>query len=135
MNKGLVAVATLLALTTACAANNTSTGAIHTSASTSQPIAKPEVSPTPPPSPRVGVRYAVGLYTHCGIEFARFGDRLWQTSRLDDGNGNPPAGWRNPSDLGTMELINTDSAVFQDDDGHVLQFNLAPPGTTVPICS
>lgn len=33
-----------------------------------------------PAEPQVGVAHPFDLYTHCGIEFARFGGRLWQAA-------------------------------------------------------
>jgi hypothetical protein len=102
---------------------------------TYSPIATPEAYPTAPPSPEVGARYYFTLNTHCGIEFAYFGNRYWRTGPLNDGNGNPPMGWRNPVDPGTILLQDADHAVFQDPDGHVLAFRPAPRDTKVPMCA
>ena len=41
---------------------------------------------------------------------------------LDDGNGNPPAGWDNPYQQGTMS-IEGNKAVFRDDRGHTVTFH------------
>ena len=108
---------------------------IRFSEPTNSPIANPEAFPTAPSSPVVGTRYYFILYTHCGIKFAYFGNRYWQTTPLNDGNGNPPPGWKNPSDPGTIQLLDRDHAVFEDADGHVLNFSPAPQDTKVPICS
>jgi hypothetical protein len=70
------------------------------------------------------------LYTHCGIGeikaigkyFARVG------GTLGDGFGNPPKGWDNPYDKGTLSVVGT-SAVFRDTHGHEVNFTLLPKAT------
>ena len=38
------------------------------------------------------------LFHHCGIDEARVQDTFFAAEQpLDDGNGNPPAGWGNPT--------------------------------------
>src|ERR1039457_770589 len=45
------------------------------------------------------------LSTHCGIDEARIGNRYYEAVHpLSDGQGNPPAGWGNPYQQGTMTL-------------------------------
>jgi hypothetical protein len=77
------------------------------------------------------------LYTHCGIRELTFGGRWYERvgGALDDGHGNPPQGWDNPSQAGT--LTNSGSTVlFRDHAGHREVFQLRP-GATSPkvICS
>ena len=70
------------------------------------------------------------LYTHCGIDEARIGNRYFEAADpLTDGAGNPPAGWGNPYQQGTMTLLSPTTAVFRDDSGHHIVFRLRP-GTT-----
>ena len=65
------------------------------------------------------------LYTHCGIDEARIGNRYYQAVHpLSDGHGDPPAGWGNPYQRGTMTLLSPDEAVFRDDAGHQVLFRL-----------
>ena len=65
------------------------------------------------------------LYTHCGIDEARIGNRYYQAVHpLSDGHDDPPAGWGNPYQRGTMTLLSPDEAVFRDDAGHQVLFRL-----------
>jgi hypothetical protein len=58
------------------------------------------------------------LYTHCGIVGTRFAGSDWVAEpALTDGNGNPPPGWRNPGQAGTMTLVSRDEARFESRDG------------------
>lgn len=77
------------------------------------------------------------LYTHCGIDDARIGSTYFEAETpLSDGSGNPPEGWDNPSQHGTMTLKTETEAVFTDDAGHEVKFR-ARPGAKGPkrICS
>jgi hypothetical protein len=71
------------------------------------------------------------LYTHCGIDEARIGSRYFEAVHpLSDGAGNPPAGWGNPFQQGTMTLLSPTTAVFRDDAGHKVVFRLRPDATS-----
>jgi hypothetical protein len=73
----------------------------------------------------VGSARPYRLYTHCGIDEARIGNRYFEAVHpLSDGQGNPPAGWGNPYQQGTMTLLSPSKAVFRDDAGHHVQFRL-----------
>ena len=89
---------------------------------------------TTPPKP---IPY--NLYTHCGIDYAQVGNRYYEaTPPLSDGSGNPPPGWGNPYQPGTLTVISATQAVFTDKAGHRVVFTLVPPGsgrTTAPVCS
>jgi hypothetical protein len=66
----------------------------------------------------IGETYWHVLFTHCGIEQTDFGGRDWVAEPiLADGNRNPPAGWGNPTEPGTMTLVSTDRAEFRSRDG------------------
>ena len=55
------------------------------------------------------------LYTHCGIDYARVGNRYYEaTPPLSDGSGNPPPGWGNPYQPGILTVISPTQAVFTD---------------------
>jgi hypothetical protein len=70
------------------------------------------------------------LYTHCGIDEARIGNRYFEAVHpLSDGQGSPPPGWGNPSQQGTMTLLSPAEAVFRDSVGHQVQFRLRPGAT------
>ena len=67
------------------------------------------------------------LYTHCGIDEARIGNRYFEAVRpLNDGQGNPPAGWGNPYQRGSMTLVSASEALFRDSAGHRVLFRLRP---------
>lgn len=68
----------------------------------------------------------IQLYTHCGIYEARMAGAFFVADKvLDDGHGNPPAGWGNPYQEGTMTVAGGE-AVFRDDDGHTVIFHERP---------
>ncbi len=70
------------------------------------------------------------LYTHCGIDEARIGNRYFEAVHpLSDGQGNPPPGWGNPYQQGAMTLLSPAEAVFRDSAGHRVQFRLRPRAT------
>jgi len=72
---------------------------------------------TRPPSER-SVPYQ--LYTHCGIDWAKIHGTFWKAAhRLSDGQGNPPAGWGNPSQNGTLTFTSATTAVFKSAAGNV----------------
>lgn len=66
------------------------------------------------------------LYTHCGIDELQFEDQWYERvgGVLDDGSGNPPAGWDNPEQEGTIERVDVSTLVFTDGAGHREEFVL-----------
>ncbi|AWW43441.1 hypothetical protein [Streptomyces cadmiisoli] len=90
-----------------------------------KPSTAPARSTAPPPR-----EIPFDLYTHCGIEEARIGSTYYEADPpLSDGADNPPAGWENPTQQGTMTLVSQTEAVFRDDRGHEVVFR-ARPGAT-----
>ena len=92
------------------------------------------VTPTPTETSKT---MAFDLYTHCGINELKVNDRYFQHvgGSLDDGSGNPPSGWGNPYQRGTL-TVSGDLAVFRDDVGHVEKFKVRPSATgPLLICS
>jgi hypothetical protein len=78
------------------------------------------------PPVEVGVTYPFDLYTHCGIHGADVGgDWFAADPPLVEVGANPPAGWGNPYQRGTLTLESTDVAVFRDDAGHELTLRAA----------
>jgi len=77
------------------------------------------------------------LYTHCGIDEARIGNRYFEAVHpLTDGQGNPPPGWGNPYQQGTMTQLSPAEAVFRDRAGHQVQFQLRSGAITFEhLCS
>ena len=76
-------------------------------------------SPTTSAAP--GIPFA--LFTHCGIYEAQVqGSFFIADEPLDDGHGNPQAGWGNPYQPGIM-TVEGQRAVFHDDGGHTVTFH------------
>jgi hypothetical protein len=77
------------------------------------------------------------LYTHCGVSEARVGGQYYVAVHpLSDGAGNPPAGWENPYDAGTMTLVSATEAVFTDGVGHSVDFRVRPGAKAfLRVCS
>jgi hypothetical protein len=77
------------------------------------------------------------LYTHCGINEARIGNHYFEAVHpLSDGQGNPPPGWGNPYQPGTMTLLSPAMAVFRDQAGHHVRFRLRRGATEFEhVCS
>ena len=89
---------------------------------TAAQVTKPAGPPRPAP---VGSAQPYVLYTHCGIDEARIGNRYFEAVHpLSDGSGNPPAGWGNPTQQGTMTLLSPAKTVFRDNAGHRVLFRL-----------
>lgn len=77
------------------------------------------------------------LYTHCGIRFADFnGTRYYADPPLDDGKGNPPAGWGNPAEGGFIVVTDSDHAVYIW-FFHAATFSRHPKAgiPAIPVCS
>ena len=65
------------------------------------------------------------LYTHCGISAANIGGRWFAADHpLSDGSGNPPPGWGDPDQPGTIRMLSATAAEFRDSLGHVVRFHL-----------
>lgn len=66
------------------------------------------------------------LYTHCGIDDLQFEGQWYERVEglLDDGSGNPPAGWDNPEQEGTITRVDEATLVFSDAAEHREEFVL-----------
>ncbi len=87
-------------------------------------------------SAEIGVRYTHNLYTHCGVRYADFDGRRWLADPVLTANEglSPPPGWGNPNDLGTMELVSKDRALFLSHSGDKAIFKPAPEDYTFKLC-
>lgn len=76
------------------------------------------------------------LFTHCGIYEARVQNTFFLADQpLNDGHGNPPAGWGNPYQSGTIKVAGS-QAIFHDDSGHTVTFHERPGATSfLQTCS
>lgn len=60
------------------------------------------------------------LYTHCGVKWAKIDGTFWRAKHpLSDGSGNPPAGWGNPFQDGTLVFVGPTTARFDSPAGGV----------------
>lgn len=91
------------------------------------PPAKISISTTPAKSIQLA---PFDLSTHCGINELMADGRYFQRvgGILDDGSHNPPTGWGNPFQRGTL-TITGDVAVFRDKVGHVETFKVRSGAT------
>jgi hypothetical protein len=78
----------------------------------------------------LGVAYQFRLYTHCGLDWPLamdFDGSFWDPiGPASDGYGNPPAGYGNPIDQGTVTLISPTLARYQSSRGAVMQWSRHP---------
>ena len=78
---------------------------------------------------------AYDLYTHCGIKWAEIHGKYWRAERpLSDGHGNPPAGWGNPYQAGTLVFRSRTVAEFASRAGDIT-FRRTDRKTPPLICS
>jgi hypothetical protein len=129
----------LLALL-ACAATATPTPDF-TATPTLEPTATPEPRPTTMPEveggqAQIGVRYSHRLFTHCGIQYTNFDGRKWVADPIVKlfGGPDPPYGWKNPYDTGTIELVAKDRALFLSDSGEGAFFIDPPEDYDFKLC-
>ena len=111
------------------------------------------LAPTPVPSPRttttgcsereeespcgpgveIGKPYPYTLYPHCGVRSAFIDGRRWIADPILSGDSvNPPPGWGNPFDRGSMELVTEDLARFTSTSGLEAEFRPLPEGSEYP---
>jgi hypothetical protein len=110
-----MAVAAVAGVIAGCASAS-STGSVPPAS------ARPSAAATPRSVP-------YDLYTHCGIVYARVGNRWYETTQpLSDGSGNPPPGWGNPYQPGTLTVVSPTRVIFTDKAGHRVVFTLVPSG-------
>jgi hypothetical protein len=80
----------------------------------------------------VGVTYRFQLNTHCGLDWPQamdFDGSFWDPigpGSVSDGNGNPPNGFGNPIDRGTITLISPTLAQYRSSTGTVMQWRRHP---------
>ena len=68
--------------------------------------------------PDTWVAYTVKIWTHCGLRHVEFDDDMWAISGvLSDGHGDPPRGFGDPFDDGTVTLTSADTAVYESSFG------------------
>ena len=109
-------------------------GSKETSIPTATPAPMPTAAPTLAGAPaEIGVRYSHSLYTHCGIRYANFDGRRWLADPIL-GEANPPPGWGNPFDSGTMELVSKDRAMFLSHSAERAYFIPAPENYQFKLC-
>ncbi|WP_427134882.1 hypothetical protein [Pseudarthrobacter sp. S9] len=86
--------------------------------------------PSATPTTTAASSIPFSLYTHCGIYETQVLHTFFVADQpLDDGHGNPPAGWANPYQPGTITVAGS-KAVFHDDTGHAVTFHERPGATS-----
>lgn len=70
----------------------------------------------------IGRTYDYVLLAHCGVHWARIDGVWWETQLLDDGNANPPDGWGNPWDAGTLVMLDENIAEYIGGPGITVTF-------------
>ncbi|MFN8167582.1 MAG: hypothetical protein U0S36_02225 [Candidatus Nanopelagicales bacterium] len=106
-----------------------STGCASSAAGT--PTIAPSSSPTV-----VQVLDDYELYTHCGIREAKVGRDFYLADPEQGDGGNPPQGWGNPSQRGTMTVRSDGTARFSAPGGLSADFRVRPGATDwILICS
>jgi hypothetical protein len=96
-----------------------------------------EAAASPPEEAVLGVAYPFRLFVHCGVLGTRFGGRDWDADPpLTDGSGNPPPGWDENTEEGTMTLVAANRAVFRSASGNkVAVFVPRRPGAPDPTAN
>lgn len=97
----------------------------------------PIATPTTPAQSNQIQTVTFDLYTHCGInDLMAYGRYFTHVGgSLGDGAGNPPDGWGNPYQHGTLS-VSGDIAVFRDKLGHVERFKVGKrPDGSMATCS
>jgi hypothetical protein len=94
-------------------------GCASTSGSSSGTPSTPNATPTASAA-------AYSLYTHCGIDEANIAGHWFEadTPLFDASGANPPNGWDNPYQQGTIRMLSDTLAEFRDAHGHVLRLHL-----------
>jgi len=75
------------------------------------------------------------VYTHCGIENLRIDGRWWHASPplYNQERSDPPAGWGDPHQEGTLTMESADRAVFEA-LGQRVVFVPAPDNEPARVC-
>lgn len=95
---------------------------------------------TPISSPvKEDIQYEFSIHTHCGLDVAvvDFDGSFWDyvgPGTGNDGSANPPRGFDNPSDLGTMTLVYEERAEFESSMGEPAYFERHEGAKTFPGC-
>jgi hypothetical protein len=113
-----------------------STGSGAPAASSSSSAGGGTVTVTLPADPNAPQPFT--LYTHCGVIFTDFQRVTWYADPpLTDGNGNPPPGFGNPTDKGTMQRVSAHEADYVSSTGRKVVFRdtLAPGASPPGLCS
>jgi hypothetical protein len=125
VKRGALLAAAAAVLLVACG-DSTGTG----SGATAAPASSGAGAPANPSAPE-----PFNLYTHCGVIYTDFQRVTWYADPpLSDGNGNPPAGFGNPIDKGTMQRVSQHEADYVSSTGRKVVFRdtlsagASPPG-------
>ncbi|MEV7525172.1 hypothetical protein [Streptomyces sp. NPDC091371] len=93
----------------------------------------PAALQTGPSAPEIGRRYPYDLYTHCGIRYALFAGRWWETEALPPRTDDPAGGTYTGYTAGWMTLTSPDHARFEAPGLPAITFR--PSTTAPPACA
>lgn len=82
----------------------------------------PPATGSPPlgPGAQLGIAYPYSVRTHCGVTIMQFDGRWWKVSPpLSEDPYNPPPGWDDNVERGTIRLLSHDQAEFRTSRGAV----------------
>jgi hypothetical protein len=100
-----------------------------------QPEGSNRTTPTRRPTDtEIGVPYPHKLFVHCGVLGTHFAGRDWDASPpLQSSPGNPPQGWDENEEPGTITLESADRATFRSSRGdRTATFVPRPAGSPDP---
>jgi len=132
---GAMTVGLVTGVAVAACAASPNIGGTRQEVSPTAAVAKAAPGKTAPVPPK---SMPYNLYTHCGISWVRVGGKYYTAVRpLSDGSGNPPAGWANPYQQGTITLVSPAEVVFTDKAGHRVVFTTRQQHarTVMDVCS
>lgn len=117
----ILALVVTLALVASCGSESSDGGPSYRQSPSGPPIEAINDEPPYGVGVEVGRTYRYVLYVHCGVRWARIDGEYWETATLGDG-ANPPRGWGNPLDDGTLVLLDGDSAEYTGGPDVTIEF-------------
>jgi hypothetical protein len=90
------------------------------------------------PGAIAGVGYPISIYTHCGLDRSRidFDSSFWNpVGETSDGQGNPPDGYDNPYDSGTIRLLPDGTSEFTSSQGVRLRLERFSAARSLEPCA
>ena len=96
----------------------------------------PEATAYADSAPPAGEAVDYFVYTHCGVESLKIDGRWWHATEPlygENGPGDSPDGWGDPSQKGELTLNSEDSITFEA-KGKEVEFVPAPQDEPIRMC-